>query len=294
MILYKIILILNEGLIFGLFAMGIYVAFQWLKFPDLTPDGSFIFGACIYVKFSMLGMPPYFTLFITILGGIIAGFFTAFLNKNIKIPTFVSGLLTSTGLYSITWLILGKPNQFLDPIFTLLGDITGIKSAYALLSYLFVFICIIVTLLKIFADSIWGLKLRAIGENNLLARDLGSNDIYYTYIGLGIANGLVAFSGAMFAQRSYSVDINMGFGQTIIGLISMILGLLLCQGKRSIHYILPCVVFGAVLHKLVIFLTLEAGLPAESFRMLSTIFFVILFILLKSTGIDFLKGLKWT
>jgi putative ABC transport system permease protein len=294
MILYKALLIINEGLIFGIFALGIYVAFQWLKFPDLTPDGSFVLGACVYVKAVTFGMPLFLALFASILAGILAGMTTASLNKIIKIPTVVSGLLVSTGLYSLSWLLLGKPNQFLQPKFTFIGDITGINASFHLFLWFVVFVILILFLLKIFGDSIWGLKLRAIGENHLLAKDLGTKEFYYTYIGLGVANGLVALAGALFSQRSYSADINMGIGQTIIGLIGMILGLLICRNKRQMVFILPCIVLGAIFHKLIIFFTLEIGMPAESFRLLSALFFVILFFLIKVSGKDFLKGLKWS
>ncbi len=293
-ILYKALLVLNEGLIFGIFALGIYIAFQWLKFPDLTPDGSFIFGACCYAKCVTAGVPISIAIFLALLSGVFAGLTTAFLNKIIKIPTVVAGLLMSTALYSISWLVLGKPNQFLDPVYTLVSGATGVKASYILALWLIGYAILIIVLLKIFADSIWGLRLRAIGENPLLARDLGTKDSYYTFLGLALANGLVGLSGALFSQRSYSADINMGIGQTIIGLIIMIIGLLISRNKRLMIFILPSIVLGAIVHKGVIYLTLEAGMPAESFRLISALFFVILFFLIKKTGIDFLKKLKWS
>jgi len=294
MIGYKLLLILSEGLVFGLFALGVYVAFQWLRFPDLTPDGSFVIGACFYVKAVGLGASPLFALLSSIVGGVLAGFVTAALNKLIRIPTVVAGLLTSAALYSLSWLVLGKPNQFLDPNFTLIGDVGGFTGALQLTCWLLAFSVSAIILLAVFGETFWGLKARAIGENPLLARDLKTHETTYTFLCLAVANGIVALSGALFAQRSFSADINMGIGQTIIGLIGMILGLLISNNRRKVFVVLSAVVIGAILHKSVIFLTLEAGMPAESFRLVSALLFVLLFFAIRASGIEFGKGLKWS
>ena len=294
MVLYKTFLILNEGIIFGLFAIGIYVAFQWLRFPDLTPDGSFILGACVFVKAVPFGTPILLCIFLSITSGVLAGFTTAALNKFLRIPSVVAGLLVSISLYSVCWLLLGKPNQFLNPVNTLVGDVIGPLAAITFFIWLLFFLVLTITILAVFAGTIWGHRIRAIGENPLLASDIGISEIVYTFVGLGLANGIVAFAGALFAQRSFSADINMGIGQTIIGLIGMILGLIIARNRRRITVVLTCVVLGSVLHMTVIFFSLEAGMPAESFRLISALFFIALFYAIKTTGIDFLRGLKWS
>ncbi|KPA19722.1 Bacterial inner-membrane translocator [Candidatus Magnetomorum sp. HK-1] len=294
MISYKLLLIINEGLIFGLFAVGVFIAFQWLRFPDLTPDGSFVLGACIYVKSVESGFIVINALLLSVMGGMVAGFCTAYFNKILKIPTVVSGLLVSLSLLSISWLLLGKPNQFLTPENTLVGDIMGKKASAYLFIWLFSLSFIIIFFLKIFADSFSGLRMRAIGENPLLPNDIGVSNYFYTFLGLGIANGIIGLTGALFTQRSYSADINMGGGQTIIGLIGMIIGLILSRNRRNIYFVLICIFLGAIIHKAVIFFTLEAGMPPESFKLISSFFFIILFFIIKSTNIDFLKELKWS
>ena len=293
MITYKLSLLLGEGLIFGLLAIGIYISFQWLRFPDLTPDGSFVFGACAYVKAVYLGVPPIIALAISICAGIIAGSFTASINRFARIPSVVAGLLVSSSLYSITWLLLGKPNQFLDPKYTLVGEVTGVQGASLLLVWLLAICLIAFALLNFFSGSIWGLRARAIGENALLAQDIGSSETRYTFLGLALANGMVALAGSLFAQRSFSADINMGIGITITGLAGMLLGLLISRSHRRLVIILSSVIAGSILHKAVIFLTLEAGMPAEAFRLISAIVLVMVFFAVRSTSLDFLRKLKW-
>ena len=293
MLPFKILLLLNEGLIFGILALGVYVAFQWLRFPDLTPDGSFASGAALYVKASILGCPPIISLLAGLLAGALGGCLTATASKVIKIPSVVAGLIVSSALYSINWLILGKPNQFLDSQFTLSGSLVGVQAALTLFWWLLVICTVVVLVLRLFSTSIWGIKLRAIGENPLLANDLAISETKYTFIGLAIANGLVGLSGALFAQRSYSADINMGVGVTIVGLSGVILGLLFSRKRYSILVVLILIMLGSIANKAAIFLALEIGVPAESFRLMSATALAIIFLLVKSTDTNFLKEIRW-
>lgn len=293
MTLYNLSFILDDGLIFALLAIGIYIAFQWLRFPDLTPDGSFVLGACAYVKSVIIGVPPIFALIISVLAGALAGCCTAAVNRFVKVPAVVAGLVVSAGLYSITWLVLNQPNQFLDPQLTLVGNVSGVTAAWFLLVWLGVISLFVVVFLSVLGGSVWGLRLRALGENPLLAHDLGASMTRYTFFALALANGLVGLAGALFAQRSYSVDINMGIGITITGLAGMLLGLLIARQRRRLPQVISFVILGAVLYRLVVFLALEAGLPAESFRLVTATFLIVVFFVLKTSGNDLLRGLKW-
>lgn len=294
MIDLKLLLVFNEGLVFGIFALGIFLSFQWLKFPDLTPDGSFIIGPIVFVKFSMLGLPIFLSVILGLLAGFTLGAITASLNKFLKIPSIISGLIMSTASYSIGWWILNKPNQSLvleSEFFT--NSSMHLNSVF-LFILLMVTALIIVFLFQLFGKSIFGLRLRAIGENSKLSKDLLISEKKYYIVGLGLANSLVALSGILFIQRSYSVDINMGIGQTITGLIAMILGLLLSRKSMKIWLSVFFIVLGAIIHKAIILITLEIGLPAESFRLVSAILIILLFFLMRKIDDNFLKGLKWS
>src|SRR5579884_228828 len=229
---YELFLLLDEGLIFGLIALGVYVAFFCLLFPDLTPDGSFVLGGVLYSKASMAGMSPILAILIATGGGALAGLLTASVNKVVKIPAVVSGLIVSTALYSLNWLILSKPNQYIEPSNTLVGNITGVTGAWHLFAWLLAIWAGVGIFVIKFSSSIWGLRLRAVGENTLLARDLNISETGYTFGGLAIANGIVGLAGAMFVQRSFSADINMGLGITIAGLAGLILGLIIASRSR--------------------------------------------------------------
>jgi putative ABC transport system permease protein len=294
MLAYKLLLVLNEGLIFGVLALGVYVSFQWLRFPDLTPDGSFVLGSVAYALAVLAGWPPVAALLPAILGGATAGACTAAVNRWFRVPTVVAGLLTASALYSVAWLLLGRPNQPLTASATLVGNAVGANGATRLLVWLLACLVAVMAGLVLFSRTMWGLRTRAIGENPLLARDLGTSETAYTFVGLGIGNGLVGLAGALFVQRSYSADINMGLGATIAGLAGMLLGLFLFTDRKKVPLIVAAVVAGAILYKALVFVTLEVGMPAASFRLVSAVFLLGTFALLRVQAIRVLGGLKWS
>ena len=291
---YQAFQILDEGLIFGLVAFGIYIAFVWLRFPDLTPDGSFALGAGVFALSVRRGYSPFVALFMALIAAAIAGMCTALLNRIVRIPAVVAGLLIASALYSLNWLILGKPNQFIEPQSTLVGDVTGVLGARNLAVWLFAIICLVSIMITAFSRTMWGLRTRAIGENGLLARDLGLSETSYTVFGLALANALVGLGGALFAQRSFSADINMGVGITIAGLAGLLLGLLFVGRRRRISITLVFILMGAIAYKIVFFISLELGVPAEAFRLISSSVLVAVFLAVSRTAVGLLKGLKWT
>lgn len=289
----QILLIITEGLIFALFAYGVYLSFQWLRFPDLTPDGSFVIGSIAYVKMVGLGMPPLLAVFASFFAGALCGIITGSLNRFIKIPPVISGLMMSIALYSVGWKILGKPNQFLENSQTLVGTAIGEQYNAMLLIYLLVIVSVIIFLLHFFSETIWGLRVRAIAENPVIAKGLTKNEnVYYLFL-LAISNGIVAISGSLFLQRSFSADINMGVGQTIVGLIGMMIGLMLAASNRKTYLILLLVTLGSILYKATMFATLEFGLPAELFKLISALILVVLFFAMRTSNMNILKGLRW-
>lgn len=290
---YQLSLLLGEGLIFGLVALGVLIAFQWLRFPDLTPDGSFALGAAAYAQATLSGIPPSVALLAALAFGALAGICTAAVNTLARVPTVIAGLLVSSALYSVTWLFMGKPNQFIDPELTLVGNVSGATAAWFLLVWLAVIWLLIIVALTIAADSMWGLRIRAIGENPLLAQDLGVSEAFCRFSGLAVANGIVGLAGALFAQRSFSADISMGLGVTISGLSGMIVGLLIVGSRRKMPLVFLCVLLGGIFHKLVVFLTLALGFPAESFRLISAAVLLVLFVTISRGTSELLRGLRW-
>ncbi|MEO9850186.1 MAG: hypothetical protein ABJH72_09710 [Reichenbachiella sp.] len=293
MILYKFLLSLSDGLIFSFFGLGIFISFRWLRFPDLTPDGSFVLGGCVYVQLTSVGVPAVLAILISILCGFIAGLGTSLLNQVIRIPAFIAGLLMSGALYSINWLLLGKPNQYAEATQMMGHWLSGREYNHYLILISTLCLASIIFILKTYGDSIWGLRIRAVGENNILSSDLRISKLKQYAIGLGISNGLVALSGAFYVQRTFSADINMGVGQTITGLIGMIIGMLLYKKQKNLTLVFYTLAIGVIIYKLIIWISLELGLPPESFKLISSAIMVILFFMIHKLNMNFLNNLRW-
>ena len=289
----QFLLVISEGLIFALFSIGVYLSFRWLRFPDLTPDGSFVVGACTFAAAVNAGFTPVSSMILAFVAGALSGIVTGILNRLVRIPPVIAGLLMSIALYSISWKILGKPNQFLDVSQTIVGDFQGPKYNLILLSYLVFAVAFSLIFLNFFAETIWGLRIRAVGENPLIGRQFTKREDWYHVLLLGLSNAIVSMAGALFLQRSFSADINMGVGQTIVGLVGMIIGLMLSGNTRRIWLIILFIALGSILNKAVMFITLELGLPAELFRLTSASVLVILFFVMRTRDLDLMKNIRW-
>nr|VFJ57587.1 MAG: putative ABC transport system permease protein [Candidatus Kentron sp. FW] len=294
MFAYKIYLLLAEGAVFGLVAVGIFIAFRWVRFPDLTPDGSFALGACACVlvthasRFYPLGV------FAAVLAGAGGGICTAAINRWIGVPSVVAGLLIASALYSVNWLLLDSPNLPLNIELMPFAAQSGVERAAPLALWLVGTVVLLILFFSWFANTTLGLTLRALGENPLLARPLGFTETRATFIGLALANGLVGLAGGLFVLRLYAADINMGIGITITGLAGMVLGLLIVGSAFRPWQLLTSVVVGAMIYKLLLFAALELGMPAQSFRLVSAIILAVAFLGIRHVSKDILGGLRWT
>jgi putative ABC transport system permease protein len=285
---------LNEALVFALLALGVYVAFQWARFPDLTPDGAVVLSASVFAQCLLHRLPFWASLCLAALAGGCAGLTTAGVNKVLRVPSVVAGLLVSTALYSASLLVLGKPNQFL-PVEVLFGrsatnDEVTMRSALINISV----VSTATVLLALGSRTLYGIRLRAVGENPLLARDFASSEWFYTFSGLFISNTLVGLSGALFCMRSYSADVNMGSGMTVTGLAAMVLGRLIAPRTYSPEIMTACVVAGAIGYKFIMWGALSAGAPPESFRILTSLLLVIVFGVARRSDVGLFRKMRWS
>jgi len=291
MLTFKLLAVAADGLLFAILALGLMVAFQWLRFPDLTPDGSFIAGAATFVLVAPALSSPLLALAAAALIGAGAGVCTALINFAGRVPTVVAGLLTSASAYSIVWLCQGRPNRYLPESAALFSAGDGLSAFVAYVGFVTLMLFL---LLFVFARTAWGMRLRALGENPRLARDLRTSELLYTVIGLGIGNGVVGLAGGLFVQRSFASDINMGNGITITGLAGMMLGMLFARPPAPLWRMLFCVILGAVAYRAALFGALEIGLPAEAFRLASSLLLVAAFVATRWTDTAILRTLRWT
>ncbi len=272
------------GLCFAFVAVGVYISFRVLDCPDLTIDGSLPLGAAISASLIVAGFSPILTLPLAVIGGALAGVATALITTRLRIHSLLASILVTTALISINLRIMGRSNIPLlnnDTIFTpfagpfrqvmtsIGGDILG-KLSRNLLAILIIGVLVVVVKLLFdwFMHTEMGLALRATGDNPQMIRSLGTNTDRMIILGLAVGNGLVALSGALFAQYQGFADINMGLGLIIAGLAAVILGETLFRPK-TIAAASLAVIAGMVIYRIAIAAALSVAIPlpgGDSFR----------------------------
>ena len=248
-----ILSVLEQGMIYGILALGVYITYKILDFPDLTVDGSFPFGAAVTVRLITLGVPAVVTLPVAFLGGALVGICTGLIHVKLKVRDLLSGIIMMTGLYTINLWIAGTGYV---PIFnkqTIFDNslVNGIFKG-ALADYKTVIIILLITLvakylLDWYMSTKSGFLLRAVGDNDTIVTSLGVDKGLVKIVGLSIANGLVALSGCIFAQQQRSVEISSGTGAVVIGLASVIIGTSLFK-KITFLRVTSSVLIGSVLY----------------------------------------------
>ncbi len=270
---------IESGIIYAIMALGVYLSFRILDFPDLTVDGSFVTGAAVTAVLIVNGVNPFLATIVALLAGFLAGCITGLLHTKGKINALLSGILMMIALYSINLRIMGKSNvpllnqettiTKLTSFWKSLGiddGISGLLTNIGLQNYLpktwaIIFFMLIVTfVIKFITD--WflrteiGLAIRAVGDNKKMISSFSANTDTLTIVGLGISNALVAFSGALIAQYNSFSDVGMGIGMIVIGLASVIIGEALF-GTKTIARTTLAVIGGAIIYRIVLALALK-------------------------------------
>jgi len=258
------------GLLYSLVAIGVYITFKVIDFPDLTVDGSFTLGAAVSSSMIFAGYDPFIATFCAILSGGVSGVVTGYLNVRWNILGLLAGILTMTALYSINLRIMGRPN------IAIIDSPTIFASWNIILVTLFISILIIVILHRFFVSD-FGLAVRAIGVNPRVSSAYGINVGFMKIVALAISNAIVALAGSLFAQSQGFADISMGTGTVIVGLASVIIGDAIIHPKKIWIALVSCVV-SSILYRIFIGLALNAndiGLEASDLNLI-TAFIVVL------------------
>ena len=124
------------------------------------------------------------------------------------------------------------------------------------------FVIIVAFAIKMILDYIltskFGFALRALGNNEELVVSLGVNEKRLKILGLMISNGLVALSGALFAQNMKVADLISGTGTLVIGLAAIMLRLGGLKKSRLINEI-SIITIGSLMYYFIINLALMSN-----------------------------------
>nr|WP_210309630.1 ABC transporter permease [Ochrobactrum sp. Marseille-Q0166] len=248
------------GLVFSFVAIGVYLAFRVLDFPDLTVDGSFPLGAAVTGVLILAGWNPWLSAGVAMIAGSIAGLVTATLNVRFKILNLLASILTMIALFSVNLRIMGRPNIALINQDTMLSPFFGhgIPEYYVRPAFLFVLVAITVFLVWRFLESDMGLAMRATGANPKMARAQGVRTDRHIYLGMALSNALVALGGSLFAQTNGFADVTSGVGTIVVGLAAVIIGETLLRSRLILVILIGCVA-GSIIYRIAIQLALSNG-----------------------------------
>ncbi|MBS0186087.1 MAG: hypothetical protein JSS34_07095 [Proteobacteria bacterium] len=267
---------LEMGLIYGIVALGIYLTFRIIDFPDLTCDGSFVSGAAASAVLLKAGIHPLLALLFALFLGAVAGFITGILYVYCRLTNLLSGILTAFMLYSLNLKLMGgAPNI---PLF----HASTILAQYPVLT-LITIACIIWSLCSYLLTTDFGLALRSIGQNKKLARMYGVRISLLTMYGLILSNSLIGLGGALFCQYQKFADISQGFGTIVIGLAAVMIGEKILPFRSMWIGPLACIL-GSIVYRFIVACALHSewlGLESSDLNLITGL--IIVFVMLFSS-----------
>lgn len=282
--------VLEQGFIYTMLALGIYITYKILDFPDLTVDSSFPLGAAVCVVMIKAGINPYIALPAAFIAGGISGLVTGIIHVKFKVRDLLSGIITMTMLYSVNLHITsGQANVPIfsnDTIFTL-SPIKDAAGAYNTVIVIFVIAFICKIAMDLYLKTKSGYLLRAVGDNETVVTSLAKDKGTVKIIGLVIANALVALAGCVMCQQQRFFDISMGTGTMVIGLASVIIGTNVF-GKLSFLKTTTTVIIGSIIYKACVAIAIACGMQAIDMKLITGALFLVILIVssFKKGGVD--------
>ncbi|WP_027017233.1 ABC transporter permease [Comamonas composti] len=275
MSLFSLLGAIEIGLIFSLVALGVFISFRLLRFPDLTVDGSFPLGGAVCAIMIAAGHNAWLATLAGTAAGAAAGFVTGWLNVRLKIMDLLASILMMIGLYSVNLRVMGGPNVPLinDPtLFTMLQP-ENVADYVMRPVILLGFVIVAKLALDWFFATERGLAIRATGSNARMARAQGVNTGAMILLGMAVSNGLVGLAGALFVQTQGGSDISMGIGTIVIGLAAVIVGESILPSRKIVWATLA-VVIGAIVYRFFIAAALNIdaiGLKAQDLNLVTAV-----------------------
>lgn len=290
-----IISVFEQGMIYAVMALGMYITYKILDFPDMTVDGSFPLGASLSAVLISQGMNPYLTLLLSFAAGLVAGTITGLIHVKLKVRDILASIIMMTALYSVNLRIAGKANlpiyncdniynnHVMDRIFA------GVLAPYKNMIIIAVIVLLVKCVLDWYLKTKSGYLLKAVGDNETLVTSMGIDKGKIKILGLAIANGLVSLGGSMFAQQQRFFDASMGVGTAVIGLASVIIGTALF-GQISVFGFSISVILGSILYKGCVAAAIRIGLQSTDLKLVTAVLFLLILVL--SSRIEKHQGKK--
>ncbi|MDY2627206.1 MAG: ABC transporter permease [Lachnospiraceae bacterium] len=274
--------VLEQGLIYSIMAMGVYITYKILDFPDMTVDGSFPMGAAIAAVMISKDINPLITLPICFAAGVLVGICTGVIHVKMGVRDLLAGIIMFTGLYSVNLRIAGRANL---PIYNkvtifenkLTAALPEVLSPYHNLVIILVFTLLVKYILDWYLRTRSGFLLRAVGDNETIVTAMGIDQGRVKILGLALANGMVCMSGCIFAQQQRYFDISMGTGTVVIGLASVIIGTSLFKNASFLRAT-SSVIIGSLIYKACVAVAIRY-MDSQDLKLVTAVLFLIILVL---------------
>ncbi len=279
-----IIGVLEEGFIYAIIALGLYISYKILDFPDMTVDGSFPLGGAVTAYLLTCNISPIAAMLLAALVGAVAGIVTGIIHVKFHVRDLLSGIIVMTGLYSINLRIAGKANVPLFSKHTIfnaafLNDaLPEPIKPYMTMIIIFVILIICKLLLDSYLKTKSGYLLRAVGDNATLVTSIAKDKGLVKIVGLSIANSLAALGGGVYVMQKEVFDINMGTGTVVIALASVIIGTKLFANVNIIRKT-TAVIIGSVIYKACVSVAISLGMPASDLKLIMALLFLAILVI---------------
>ena len=270
---------INQGLLWAILGLGIFMTFRILNFPDMTTEGSFPLGGAVAVTLITQGVNPFLATFVAFLAGCAAGLITGLLYTKGKIPTLLAGILVMTSCNSIMLMVMGRANL------GLLGA-DKLKSTWISVSA----VLLVLVLIFYFLNTNLGQAFIATGDNVEMAQSFGINTGRMEVLGLVVSTGVIALSGALISQNDGYADVSKGIGVIVIGLASIIIGEVFF-GNVSLFERLFAIVIGSIFYQFLILAVIKLGFNTNYLKLFSAIVLAIC-LMIPTFKDKFFKGVK--
>lgn len=273
----------EEGLMYAIMALGVYITYKILDFPDLSVDGTFPLGGAITVTLIVLGVNPMLTLLISFIVGAVAGVLTGLIHVRLKVRDLLSGIIMMTALYSLNLRIAGRSNVSIftqNTIFNsgiLVNIVPEPFQDYIVLVILVIIVVLLKVLLDLYLKTKSGYLLRAVGDNDSIVTSLAVDKGAVKIVGLAIANALVSLAGSVYVQKQGFFDISMGPGAIVIALASVIIGINLFK-RTSVVKATTAVIFGSIVYRICVAVAIAVGMEATDLKLITAILFLLILV----------------
>lgn len=264
----------EQGFLFAFLGLGVLVTFRFFRFPDLTAEGSYPLGGSVAAGALVAGLNPFVATAAAMLAGALAGTVTALVHTKLRINNIIAGIIVMTALYTVNLRVMGRANIGLLDEPTIFSDVIAFingfgfslhENKFTTIAITLVLLAIVALLLVWFFKTDLGLAVRATGQNESMIQSLGVDIDKTKVVGLALANGLVALSGALVAQNHGFADVGMGIGILVAGAAAVLIGEAIF-GDRSVAWWVAAAIIGSLIYQFLVAAALRVGLDANDLK----------------------------